>query len=74
MYTTKELPTKSKRGRKPIDCDRYINEAEKKVIAWEAILYENRDVWTQKKYLNLYNKKTALQCRIRAKKELRSYY
>ena len=64
---------KSKRGRKPIDCDRYINEAERKVSQWEILLEENRDIWNQKKYLNLYNKKTALQCRIRAKKELKLY-
>lgn len=64
-------PCKSSRGRKPVSEAKYIKEAERKIQEWEAILEANRGVWSQKKYTELYNRKTALECRLRAKREVR---
>ena len=64
----KERPEKSNRGRKPEKEDEYITKSKQSIKMWTAQLEAIKDDPSMKEeYKSLYNKKTALQSRVRKK-------
>ena len=67
----KERPVKSNRGRKAVDEDQYIKESTEKIAVYEKELKEKKNKISATEYEKIYNKKTALQSRLRKKLEKR---
>ena len=68
----KTKPEKSNRGRRPQNETEYIRKSREQIKQWEQDLKNKKNKIPKADYDSLYNKKTALQSRLRKKLEQRS--